>query len=352
MSRRRIQNDRLLRALALQPVDRPPVWLMRQAGRYLPEYRRLRERAGSFMALCSDPELACEVTMQPLRRYGLDAAILFSDILTIPDAMGLGLEFVAGEGPVFKRPLREASEIERLGVPDPEQDLGYVIDAVRTIRAELGSRLPLIGFAGSPWTLACYMLQGAGSREFARARAWIYRAPEALERLLETLAEAVAEYLHAQAAAGADALMVFDTWGGLLSAEQYRRLSLGSMRRVLERLAAGRHSAEHPVILFSKGCGDQLEAIAASGCAGVGVDWRLPLDIARERVQGRLALQGNLDPVALSAPAASIRRETRRVLDEYGPHPGHIFNLGHGITPDIDPESVAAMVATVQAYRY
>ena len=342
-----LRNDRLLRALARQPVDCTPVWLMRQAGRYLPEYRATRSRAGSFMALCQTPELACEVTLQPLDRFALDAAILFSDILTIPDAMGLGLTFVEGEGPRFSRPLRSAADIERLGVIDPASELGYVAAAVRLIRRELDGRVPLIGFAGSPWTLATYMVEGQTSRTFSRAKGLLYSAPRLAHRLLGVVADSVAAYLNAQVAAGAQALMLFDTWGGVLTPGHYQEFSLTYMQRVmagLQRHAGGRAI---PVIVFTKGGGAWLEDIAASGCDAVGIDWTTDIAQARRRVGARVALQGNLDPCALYGPIERIRIEVAGVLAHYGRGPGHVFNLGHGVHPDIDPEHVAALVDAV-----
>jgi len=340
-------NDRLLRALAREPVDRTPVWLMRQAGRYLPEYRATRARAGSFLALCSTPELACEVTLQPLRRFALDAAILFSDILTIPWAMGLGLEFVEGEGPRFRSPVRTPADIDRLGVPDPEDDLGFVMDAVRTVRRELEGRVPLIGFAGSPWTLATYMIEGGSSRDFARAKTLLFEHPRELHRLLSLLADATAGYLTAQVRAGAQALMIFDTWGGILSTPAYHEFSLGYMRRIVERIPREHGSASVPVVLFTKGGGGWLESIARSGCDAVGLDWTVDLGDARARIGARVALQGNLDPVTLLASPVRIREQVGRVLAEYGTGPGHVFNLGHGVTPDIDPDHVGACVDAV-----
>ena len=315
-------NDRLLRALAREPVDRTPVWLMRQAGRYLPEYRAVRERAGSFLALCSTPELACEVTLQPLRRFTLDAAILFSDILTIPWAMGLGLEFVEGEGPRFRRPVRAPADVDRLGSPDPEDDLGFVMDAVRTVRRELDGRVPLIGFAGSPWTLATYMIEGRGSRDFALAKTMLIEHPRELHRLLALLAAATTDYLAAQVRAGAQALMIFDTWGGILTTPAYHEFSLEYMRRIVERLPREHESRAVPVVLFTKGGGGWIESMARSGCDAVGLDWTVDLGSARARVGARVALQGNLDPATLLASPARIRDEVGRVLAEYGPGTG------------------------------
>ena len=345
----KLKNDRFLRALRRQPTDTTPVWIMRQAGRYLPEYRSTRARAGSFMALAQDPDLACEVTLQPLERFDLDAAILFSDILTIPDAMGLGLAFVAGEGPKFQRPLRSAADIERLDVPDMGGGLRYVMDAVRTIRRELDGRVPLIGFSGSPWTLACYMVEGEGSRDFARAKALAWNDPQAMHRLLDVLARSVAAYLSAQAESGAQALMVFDTWGGLLSPPMFRELSLRYLARVTELLKVDAHAADLPVVLFSKGANAHLEALAGIGCEALGLDWTIGLDEARRRVGDRVALQGNLDPAVLFATPEVIVREVDAAIDAFGPHPGHVFNLGHGVTPDVDPEHVKVLVDAVHA---
>lgn len=343
-----LQNDRLLRALSRQPVDRTPVWLMRQAGRYLPEYRATRARAGCFMALCRTPELACEVTLQPLARFPLDAAILFSDILTVPDAMGLGLSFSEGEGPQFARPLRSPADINRLGAPDPEIELRYVMDAVRLIRRELAGQLPLIGFAGSPWTLATYMVEGGSSKDHARIKALLYERPDALHRLLEVTAQAVIAYLNAQVAAGAQALMVFDTWGGVLTPRAYREFSLAYLARIVAGLRRVADDRPIPVILFTKGGGAWLEDLAATGCDAVGVDWTLDLSEARRRVGDRTAVQGNLDPAVLHASPGRIRQEVARTLADFGPGPGHVFNLGHGIQPSVAPDAVLALCAAVR----
>lgn len=341
------RGNRFLRALRRQPVDVTPVWVMRQAGRYLPEYRATRARAGSFLKLMRTPELACEVTLQPIERFELDAAILFSDILTIPDAMGLGLQFVQGEGPKFARPLRSAGEIAKLAVPDPEQSLRFVMDAVRMIRRELNSRVPLIGFAGSPWTLACYMIEGEGSRDFARAKTLALDDPATMHKLLDISARAVAAYLSAQAAAGAQALMVFDTWGGLLSPPMFAEFSARWLAQIAQALREDVRARDVPLILFSKGANAHLELLADSGCAALGLDWTISLDEARQRVGYRVALQGNLDPTVLLSSPDVIRREVRRLLDDFGPHPGHVFNLGHGITPEVDPENVRVLVEAV-----
>jgi uroporphyrinogen decarboxylase len=341
-----LKNDRFLRALRRQPVDRTPVWMMRQAGRYLPEYRASRAKAGDFMSLCRNPELCCEVTLQPLARYGLDAAILFSDILTIPDAMGLGLRFVEGEGPVFDRPVRDAAAIARLGVPDPEAELRYVMDAVRTIKGALNNSVPLIGFAGSPWTLASYMVEGSGGHDYARVKAMAYDTPELLDSLLAKLSESVSLYLQAQIKSGADVVMVFDTWGGVLAPADYERFSLAPMARIVRALKQAAPAV--PVILFTKNGGQHLEKMADTGCDALGLDWTTDLAGARARVGDRVALQGNLDPCVLFAQPARIRTAVQNVLNSYGPGPGHIFNLGHGILPQTSPEHAAAMIEAVR----
>ncbi len=341
-----LENDLFLRALRREPVDRTPVWMMRQAGRYLPEYRATRAKAGDFLSLCRNAELCCEVAMQPLDRYGLDAAILFSDILTIPDAMGLGLRFVEGEGPVFDRPIRDAHAVEALGVPDPEGELRYVMDAVRTIRGALGNRLPLIGFSGSPWTLATYMVEGAGGSDFHTIKRMAYDAPELLDSLLAKLVASVSLYLEAQIRAGADALMIFDTWGGVLAPDDYLKFSLEPMSRIVEHLK--RISPQTPVILFTKNGGQHLEAMAETGCDALGLDWTTDIAAARSRVGTRVALQGNLDPTWLLASPARIETAVARVLENYGRGPGHVFNLGHGILQQTPPEHAAAMIEAVR----
>jgi uroporphyrinogen decarboxylase len=342
-----LKNDRLLRALLRQPVDVTPVWIMRQAGRYLPEYRAVREKAGDFKTLCTTPELACEVTLQPLRRFPLDAAILFSDILTIPDAMGLELFFTEGEGPQFRKPVRTATEVDALPVPDPEVELRYVMDAVRLIRRELDGKVPLIGFAGSPWTLATYMVEGGGSKEFATVKRMLFDQPEIMHRLLDVLARAVTAYLNAQVAAGAQALMLFDTWGGALSPRDYKEFSLQYMERIVHGLTREHEGRRVPVILFTKNGGQWLEAMAASGCDALGIDWTTDLGDARARVGNRVALQGNMDPSILYASADRIRNEVAAILANYGKGSGHVFNLGHGIHQHADPERVAAVVDAV-----
>lgn len=339
------QNDRFLRALRRQPVDRTPVWMMRQAGRYLPEYRATRAKAGGFMDLCRNPELCCEVTLQPLARYGLDAAILFSDILTIPDAMGQELSFTEGEGPRFAKTVRTAKDIEQLPIPDPEGELRYVMDAVRTIKSALSGSVPLIGFAGSPWTLASYMVEGRGGHDYAHIKKLAVDEPEQLDALLAKLSASVQLYLQGQIAAGADAVMVFDTWGGVLSPAMYQRFSLAPMARIVKYLQ--RSAPDVPVILFTKNGGQHLSAMADTGCAALGVDWTTDLADARRIVADRVALQGNLDPVTLFARPERIRLEVARVLESYGKGPGHIFNLGHGILPGVPPEHAAAMIEAV-----
>ena len=340
-------GSRLLRALARQPVDRTPVWLMRQAGRYLPEYRKTREKAGSFLNLCTTPELACEVALQPLRRFPLDAAILFSDILTIPHAMGLGLHFVEGEGPAFERPVRTPRDVDRLAAPDPEEDLRYVVDTVRLLHAELAGRVPLIGFAGSPWTLATYMVEGRSSAHFARAKGLLYEQPRAAHRLLKVLAESVRTYLRAQAEAGANVLMIFDTWGSVLAPDEYRDFSLAYLARIVRALKT---EVDAPIVLFGRGGGQWLNELAATGCDALGVDWTVHIGRARREVGDRVALQGNLDPCVLYTSPATIRDRVRRVLDAYGPGPGHVFNLGHGLQPGMDPARVAALVDAVHEF--
>jgi uroporphyrinogen decarboxylase len=336
------QNDTLLRALRREPTDYTPIWLMRQAGRYLPEYNATRARAGSFIALCTDPDLAAEVALQPLARFPLDAAILFSDILTVPDAMDLGLHFVDGEGPRLARPLVDEQAVAKLAVPDPER-LRYVYDAVATIKRALAGKLPLLGFAGSPFTLACYMIEGGGSADFARVRQMLYARPDLLHRILSVNAEAVAAYLAQQVAHGADALMVFDTWGGLLTSDAYAHFSLAYIKTVLERLRQATGVAT-PTIVFTKGGGQWLEKIAATGCSAIGIDWTTDIAAARAQVGARVALQGNLDPLALLATPDVVRAQAAAVLDAAGDSPGFIFNLGHGIVPATPPDNVAALV--------
>jgi len=342
-----LKNDRFLRALMRQPVDMTPVWMMRQAGRYLPEYRESRGKAGDFMSLCTNPDLACEVTLQPLERYPLDAAILFSDILTIPDAMGLGLYFETGEGPRFRKPVRTEADINNLSVIDPHKDLPYVVNAVSTIRRELNGRVPLIGFSGSPWTLATYMVEGSSSKDFARCKTMAYNQPELMHQLLDTLAKSVTVYLNAQIEAGAQAVQIFDTWGGALSHAAYREFSLQYMSKIVAGLIKERDGRPVPVILFTKGGGQWLEDIADSGCHALGIDWTTHIGEARQRVGSRVALQGNMDPAILRASPQRIRQEVETILSQFGPGEGHIFNLGHGITPDINPAHAGAFIDAV-----
>ena len=342
-----LANDVLLRALLREKVERTPVWIMRQAGRYLPEYRELREQAGDFMSLCSNPDLACEVTLQPLRRFKLDAAILFSDILTIPNAMGLGLYFEAGEGPRFERPVRSPSDIKNLRQPDVEKELGYVFEAVRTIRRELNGSVPLIGFAGSPWTVATYMVEGRSSRDFATIKGLAAENPAALSSLLDIVAQTTIDYLNGQVAAGAQAIMLFDTWGAALAADDYRRFSLASMQKIVDGLMRENDGRTVPIILFTKGAGPLLSDMAETGCDALGVDWTTDLATAREYVSDKVALQGNLDPATLRESPEAIRQGVADVLESYGTGRGHVFNLGHGITPDIDPEHLGVLVDAV-----
>ncbi len=345
-----LKNDRFLRALLRQPVDMTPVWMMRQAGRYLPEYRATRSLAGDFLQLCMNAELACEVTLQPLRRYPLDAAILFSDILTIPDAMGLGLYFEEGEGPRFRKPIRTANDVASLNVIQPESDLPYVIEAVRLIRKELNGSVPLIGFSGSPWTLATYMIEGGASKDFRRVKTMLYDQPALLHELLSILAESVAAYLNAQIAAGAQAVQIFDTWGGALSDSAYFEFSLAYMQRIVRQLKRESEGRRVPIILFTKGGGQWLEAIADTDCDAIGLDWTSNMGLARQRVGGRVALQGNMDPSVLYASPTAIRAEVRRIVDSFGPYPGHVFNLGHGITPEVSPEHARVFIEAVHEF--
>ena len=345
-----LKNDRLLLALERKPVAVTPVWMMRQAGRYLPEYRAARGRAGDFMSLCQNPQLACEVTLQPLERFDFDAAILFSDILTIPDAMGLGLYFSEGEGPRFRKTVRSPRDVEALPELAPARDLSYVMDACSLIRRELNGRVPLIGFSGSPWTLAAYMIEGSGSKDFRRAKQFIYNHPEASHLLLGKLADAVTGYLNAQIRAGAQAVQIFDTWGGILSTPAYQEYSLPYMRRIVAGLIREHEGRGVPCILFTKQGGLWLEEIAASGCQGVGLDWSVDIGQARSRIGAGVALQGNMDPSILYAAPEVIRREVASILDAFGPGPGHVFNLGHGVTPQVNPDHVAVFVDAVHEF--
>ncbi|MDA9666759.1 uroporphyrinogen decarboxylase [Luminiphilus sp.] len=342
-----LENDRFLRALLREPVDRTPLWMMRQAGRYLPEYREIRAEAGSFMSLCTNPELACEVTLQPLRRYAMDAAILFSDILTVPDALGLGLYFSEGEGPRFERPISTAAEINALDPARAASELGYVMDAVSLIRKELKGSIPLIGFAGSPWTLATYMVEGGSSKDFAKVKSLAFNEPELMHQLLSKLATSVAAYLSEQIHSGAQAVQIFDTWGGALSHNAYREFSLRYMAEIIDQLPREADGRKVPVIVFTKGGGQWLEAIADCGADAVGLDWTTDIGAARERVGDRVCLQGNMDPTLLNASPERIREEVGQILTSFGEGNGHVFNLGHGITPGINPDHVAAMVDAV-----
>ena len=342
-----LKNDRFLRALLREPVDQTPIWIMRQAGRYLPEYKKTRAEAGSFMDLCKNPELACEVTMQPLRRFDLDAAILFSDILTIPDAMGLGLYFETGEGPKFKNPVRSKRDIQNLAVPDPEDELGYVMNAVRTIRTALDGKVPLIGFSGSPWTLATYMVEGGSSKEFSNIKGLMYTDPAALHQLLDTVADSVISYLNAQIAAGAQTVMIFDTWGGVLTPAAYQEFSLSYMEKIVSALTRESEGRKVPVVLFTKGGAQYLEKMADTGADALGLDWTIEIESARVRVGDRVALQGNMDPGVLYGSPDSIRSEVKKILTGFGNHPGHVFNLGHGIHQHIDPANVKVLVDAV-----
>ena len=347
------KNDRFLRALLKEPVDRTPVWMMRQAGRYLPEYRRVREQAGSFMDLCRNAELACEVTLQPIDRFGFDAAILFSDILTIPDAMGLGLSFVPGKGPVFETPITDPRQIDNLPKPDAEIELGYVMNAVRTIHKELDGRVPLIGFTGSPWTLATYMIEGGGSKDFGKVRGFMYEHPEAMHKLLDKLADVVIDYLNAQIVNGAAAVQIFDTWGGILSKEHYREFSLKYMEKIVRGVIKDYNGARIPSIIFTKNGGMWLGEQSNAGADAVGLDWMTDIAHVKALIGNKVALQGNMDPGVLYSTPEVVRENVKKVLHAYGPvekGQGHIFNLGHGIHPGIDPENVKAMVEAVREF--
>lgn len=342
-----LKNDRFLRALLRQPVDVTPVWMMRQAGRYLPEYRATRAQAGDFLALCHNPELACEVTLQPLRRFALDAAILFSDILTVPDAMGIGLYFEQGEGPRFRKPVRTEADIAALPVVNAERDLAYVMDAVKLIRRELNGEVPLIGFSGSPWTIATYMVEGGGSKDFSTVKRMMMATPELMHALLDKLALSIIDYLNAQVRAGAQALQIFDTWGGVLSPQCYEEFSLRYMKKIVDGLLREHEGRQVPVIVFTKNGGLWLEAIAGSGADCVGLDWTIDIASARQRIGERVALQGNMDPAVLYAPPARIREEVTRILTAYGKGSGHVFNLGHGIHQHVDPDHAKAFIDAV-----
>jgi uroporphyrinogen decarboxylase len=340
-----LSNHRFLQALRRQPVDKTPIWIMRQAGRYLPEYRKLREQAKTFLNLCKTPELACEISLQPIQRFPLDAAIIFSDILTIPDAMGLGLHFVENEGPKFTHPIRSISDIEKLPIPDMNE-LSYVMDAIALTSRTLNNRVPLLGFSGSPWTLATYMLEGGASKTFSTSKKWLFAEPNSLHMLLEKLAVTVSHYLDAQIQAGAQAVMLFDTWGGILTPQDYQIFSLNYMQRIIMHLKK-KHAATVPIILFTKNGGQWLETMAESGADALGLDWTTKIADARRRVGNKVALQGNMDPAVLYASPARVQAEAHTILTDYGNQPGHIFNLGHGINPDTPIESVAALVEAV-----
>ncbi len=350
-----LKNNRFIKALLRQPTDRTPLWIMRQAGRYLPEYRATRQRAGSFMDLCKNAELACEVTLQPLARYDLDAAIVFSDILTIPDAMGLGLYFTPGEGPMFKHTVKNEADIDNLITVDPNQELQYVMNALSGIRRALAGRVPLIGFSGSPWTLAAYMVEGgAGSKKgFPKAQAMLYSRPDLMHKLLDKLVKAVSDYLNAQIEAGAQALMIFDTWGGLLTPAAYREFSQYKMATIVKNLKRSHNGQQIPVVLFSKGGARNVQGFVDSGADAMGLDWTVNLADIKAQVGDKIALQGNLNPHILLATPAVIESEVQKVLASYGKvetGQGHVFNLGHGITPDVPPEHVTALVEAVQQY--
>ena len=345
-----LKNDRYIRALLKQPVDTTPVWIMRQAGRYLPEYRATRKAAGSFLDLCKNPELACEVTMQPLRRFDLDAAILFSDILTIPDAMGLGLYFSDGEGPQFERPIRTEADIKKLYAPDVSEKLSYVTDAVTLIRNELDGKVPLIGFSGSPWTLATYMIEGGSSKDYRHVKGMMYDSPKSLHAVLEVIAKSVVDYLNAQIHAGAQSLMIFDTWGGVLTPSAYQEFSLQYMQKIVDQLDRNYEGQTIPVTLFTKGGAQWLESIADTGCDAVGLDWTITIAEAKARIGDKVALQGNMDPCVLYASPESIKATAKEIITEFGAGSGHVFNLGHGIHPTMNPDHLGALVDAVHQY--
>lgn len=345
-----LKNDRFIRALLRQPVDMTPVWMMRQAGRYLPEYRATRAKAGNFLTLCKTPELACEVTLQPLERYPLDAAILFSDILTIPDAMGLGLYFSEGEGPCFQNPIKTTADVEKLPIPDPHETLRYVVDAVSLIRKELNGHVPLIGFSGSPWTLATYMVEGGTTKNFSKVKAMMFDQPQLMHSLLDKVAQSVASYLNAQIEAGAQAVMIFDTWGGILSQRDYLEFSLNYMQKIVEQLQREYAGQTIPVILFTKGGGQWLQAMTETGCTALGLDWTTPIGEARQQVGDKVALQGNMDPCILYASPQRIEQEVKSILHSFGHGEGHVFNLGHGIHPEINPDNVAVFIDAVHEH--
>ena len=339
-----------INALLKKEVTRTPIWVMRQAGRYLPEYRATRKKAGDFLTLCKSSDLACEVTLQPLERFDLDAAILFSDILTIPDAMGLGLHFIEGEGPKFSHPLSSLSEINQLTKPDVSKDLSYVSEAVSVIKKNLKGRVPLIGFTGSPWTLATYMVEGGSSKTFSKVKGLMYENPKHMHQLLDVLADTIIDYLNSQIEAGADSVMIFDTWGGLLNKASYENFSLMYMSKIVAGINRNSEGKTIPVTLFTKGGSAWLEQIAATGCDAVGIDWTVEIGEAERRIGSKVALQGNLDPSVLYASAEVIKSEAHKILDQFQGSTGHVFNLGHGITPDVNPESMKALVDAVHSY--
>lgn len=346
----KLENDTFIRALFREPTAYTPIWLMRQAGRYLPEYNQTRARAGNFLALCKNPDLATEVTMQPLARYRLDAAIVFSDILTIPDAMGLGLYFAEGEGPKFERPLREEREIRDLSAPDPTAHLRYVLDTIRQVRKSLAGSVPLIGFSGSPFTLACYMIEGRGSSDFASVKKMLYLRPDLLHKILAVNAQAVTDYLNAQIEAGAQAVMIFDTWGGMLSDAAYHEFSLAYIKQILGSLKRENEGMRVPSLVFTKGGGGWLESIADTGCDAVGLDWTINISAAKARVGARVALQGNMDPAVLLSSPEAVQREAVAILKQFGSGSGHVFNLGHGISQFTPPEHVSALIEAVRGF--
>ena len=344
----KLKNDTLIRALLREPTPYTPIWLMRQAGRYLPEYNQTRARAGSFLALCKNPDLATEVTLQPLARFALDAAIVFSDILTIPDAMGLGLYVADSEGPKFERPLREEWEIRDLTAPDPALHLRYVLDTISQVRRALAGSVPLIGFSGSPFTLACYMIEGQGSSDFATVKSMLYQRPDLLHHILTVNAAAVTAYLNAQIEAGAQAMMIFDTWGGTLSHAAFHEFSLTYTARVVAGLKREHEGVRVPSIVFTKGGGGWLESIAVIGCDAIGLDWTVDLGAARTRIGARVALQGNMDPAVLLSSPEAIQREAGAILKRYGRGSGHVFNLGHGVSQHTPPQNVSALIEAVR----
>jgi len=345
-----LKNDRYIKAALSQPVDKTPVWMMRQAGRYLPEYRELRAQAGDFMSLCTNPELACEVTLQPLRRYDLDAAILFSDILTIPDAMGLGLYFKTGEGPAFKTPISDINDINKLSVPDIFDELKYVTDAVSTIRKSLKNETPLIGFSGSPWTLATYMVEGGTTKNFGKVKGMMFAEPQSMHKLLDVLAKSVTAYLNAQIESGAQAVMIFDTWGGVLSTRDYHDFSLQYMQQIIDGLIREKDGNKIPVTMYTKGGAGWLEQMASTGADCIGLDWTIDINQARARIGDKVSLQGNMDPCILYSTPELIEKEVADILAKFGKGSGHVFNLGHGIHPSIDPENVKAYVDAVHLH--